>query len=281
MSDKLDRFARGKLSPAESRELAQQALDDHDLFDQLTSASLARRGPAARARRQFTWPRMALLATAAAIVAGVALYVPQRKAAPVRTAAAIFSPPILLAHNGDSNAGVFRGADADSRAPRAGGSIKSIDGPIATLDLGSLDGVAKGAEVDVTRDGQLIGRIKLTTIFRDHSRGEVAGGAPVRLNDQVRVPPSARLRAVLDQIAAALARGESEKAMSLAQQAALDTFDADLSTRDDLNNAGVLAELHGDRSKAAALYDRALQTNPSAHDRQAIEANLARLEGAR
>jgi len=268
MSEKLDRFAGGKLSPAESRELAQQALDDHALFDELTSAAVA--------RRQIKWPRTALLAAAAAIVAGVALYVPQRKAAP-----AISSPPILLARNGDSNAGVFRGADADSREARATGLIGSIDGGIATLDLGSLDGVAKGAEVDVTRDGQLIGHIKLTTIFRDHSRGEVAGGVPVRPNDQVRVPPSARLRAVLDQIAAALARGESEKAMSLAQQAALDTFDADLSTRDDLNNAGVLAELHGDRSKAAALYGRALQTNPSAHDRQAIEANLARLEGAR
>jgi hypothetical protein len=281
MSEKLDHFAAGKLSPAESRTLAQQALDDHDLFDELTSAALARRGLAARARKQITWPRMAVLATAAAVIAGVALYMPQRKAEPESLAASISSPPILLARNGDSNDAVFRGADAGSRESRATGSIRSIAGDTAAIDLGSLDGLAKSADVDVVRGGQVIGHIRLTTIFRDHSRGEVAGGAPVRLNDQVRVPASARLRAVLDQIAAALARGEAEKAMSLARQTSIENFDAELSTRDDLNNAGVLAEFHGDRSRAVALYGRALQANPSAHDRQAIEANLARLEGAR
>src|SRR3954447_22718949 len=104
MSEKLDRFARGQLSPAESRELAQQALDDHHLFDELTFTALTRRARAARARNQITWPRLALLATAAAVVAGIALFAPQRKAGPVRPAPAVFSPPILLARNGESKA---------------------------------------------------------------------------------------------------------------------------------------------------------------------------------
>ena len=131
------------------------------------------------------------------------------------------------------------------------------------------------------RGGQAIGRVKLTTIFRDHSRGEIASGAALGVNDRVRVPPSARLRAILDQIDATLARGEVEKAMSIAQQAALETFDAGLSGEEDLNNAAVIAELHGHPAKAGELYRRALQTSPSGQDRQAIEKNLARLKGAK
>jgi tetratricopeptide (TPR) repeat protein len=281
MSDKLDRFARGKLPPAESRELAQQAIDDHDLFDKLTSTAVTQRGFAARARKQITWPRAAILATAAAVLMGVALYGPQPNAERVTQVVAISRPPVLLARNGDSNAAVFRGADAGSRDSRVTGSIGSIAGGVASIDLGSLDGLAKDAEVNVVRGGQVIGPIKLTTIFRDHSRGEIPSGASIHVNDQVSVPPAARLRAVLDQIAATLARGEADKAMSIAQKASLESFDAELSSQDDLNNAGVVAELHGDRGKAGELYRRALQTNPPGQDRQAIEANLARLEGAK
>jgi hypothetical protein len=281
MSEQLDRFARGKLSPAESRKLARQSLDNHDLFDELTSAAIARRGPAGRANRQITGPRVALLATAAAIIAGAVLYAPRPGAAPARQAAATISPPILLARNGDADGAIFRGADADSRESRATGSIRSLAGGTATIDLGSLDGLEKGADVDVWRDAQVIGHIKLTTIFRDHSRGEIAGGAAIHAGDQVRVPPAAHLRAVLDQIAATLARGDRDKAMSLAQQTSLDSFDAQLSSQDDLNNAGVIAELHGNRTEAGELYRRALQASPAAQDRQSIEKNIARLKGAK
>ena len=77
------------------------------------------------------------------------------------------------------------------------------------------------------------------------------------------MPPAARLRAILDQIDAALARGEAAKALSIAQQASAEGFDGDLSSAEDLNNAGVIAELHGDRLKAMSLYQRALQTGAS------------------
>jgi len=282
MSEKpLDRFARGELPPSESRDLAQRSLGDHDLFDELTSMAIARRGLAARGRKLITWPRIAIFAAAAAIIIGVALYAPHPNSEPVRTHTAISAPPTLLARSSDSNPTVFRGADAGSREPRATGSIGSIADGLATIDLGSLDGLAKGAEVDVIRGRQTVGHIKMTTIFRDHSRGQITGGESVRLNDQVRVPPTARLRAVLDRISAALARGEPENAMSIARQASLESFDAELSSDDDLNNAGVIAELHGNRTKAGELYRRALQTIPSGQDRRAIEKNLARLEGVR
>jgi tetratricopeptide (TPR) repeat protein len=282
MSDKLlDRFARGELSPAESRDLAQQALDDHDLYDELTSTGIARRGLATRGRKRISWPRSAIFLAAAAVIVGVVLRAPQRNSEPVKPDVAIAAPPALLARNGASNPATFRGADTESRESRATGSIGSIADGIATINLGSVDGLAKDAVVDVIRGGQATGHLKLTTVFRDHSRGEIASGASISVNDQIRVPPSARLRAILDQIDAALARGEAEKAMSIAQQASIESFDATLSSDEDLNNAGIIAELHGNRTKAVELYGRALQTNPSGQDRQAIEKNLARLRGAK
>jgi Flp pilus assembly protein TadD len=69
--------------------------------------------------------------------------------------------------------------------------------------------------------------------------------------------------------------------MSIAQQASIESFDAVLSSAEDLNNAGVIAELRGNRTKAGELYRRALQAGPSVQDREAIEKNLARLKGAK
>jgi hypothetical protein len=95
------------------------------------------------------------------------------------------------------------------------------------------------------------------------------------------VPPAERLRAILDQIAANLARGETEKAMSIAQQVSVQSFDAELSSEEDLNNAGVIAELHGNQLKAGELYNRAWGASRSAQHRQAIEKNLARVKRAK
>jgi hypothetical protein len=277
----LDRFARGELPPAESRELAQKALGDGDLFAELTSTAIARHGLATRKRKTITRPRIVILAAAAAVILAVVLYAPWRKSQPARPDAAISAPPILLARNGDSNPATYRGPDTESRQSRAIGSIESIAGGIATIDLGSVDGLTKDAEVDVVRNGEAVGKIRLTTIFRDHSRGEIAGALPARAKDQVRVPPSARFSANLDQMEAAVARGDTEKAMSIARQASVEGFHVDLSRAEDLNDAGVIAELHGDRVKALDFYQRALRMAPSEENRQAIEKNLSRVRGGK
>ena len=135
--------------------------------------------------------------------------------------------------------------------------------------------------MDVVRDSEVIAKIKLATIFRDQSRGEVANGSSIRRNDLVRVPPVARTLAILDQIHAALARGASQEALRIAQQASVEGLDAHLTSAADLNNAGVIAELHGDRLKAITLYQRASQTSTSQADEQAIEKNLRRVKAVK
>ena len=277
----LDRFARGEVSPTESRELAQKALGDDDLFDELTATAIARHGLVTRKRKIITRPRIAILAAAAAVILAVVLYPLERNTRPVKPDVAILAPPILLARNADSNPAAYRGADTESRESRATGSIESIANGIATIDLGSVDGLAKDAEVDVVRDAQVIGQIKVSAIFRDHSRGEIVNGSSIRAKDQIRIQPLARLRANLDQIEAAIARGESEKAMSIVRQASVEGFEADLSNAEDLNDAGVIAELHGDKVKAIEFYQRASQTTASEQDRQAIEKNLRRMRGGK
>ncbi len=170
----LDRFARGELSPAESRELAEQALGDHDLFAELTSTAIAKTALPIRRRSKRTWPRLAIFAAAAAVILGVVLYTARRNSRPARPDVAISAPPLLLARNADSNPTAYRGGDTESRESRATGSVESIADGVATIDLGSVDGLSKDAQVDVIRDGEDIGRINLTTIFRDHSRGTIA-----------------------------------------------------------------------------------------------------------
>jgi hypothetical protein len=285
MSDeKLDRFARGELSSLESRELARKALEDPELFEELTQTSIARTGLSQRVRRKIAWPRIAIGAIAASAILGVALYAISRSSHPPRSEAAISAPPILLARSVDSSGATFRGSDRtdpETRQPRASGFIESVTGGSVTIDLGSLDGLAQGSEAEVIRDGQAIGKIKLSTIFRDHSRGEITSGLSIRPRDRVRVPPAALLRGILDQIDAAMARGDAVTAMTIAQQASVEAFDAVWSSAEDWNNAGVIAELHGDKRKAIEFYERASQSHPSADSRRAIESNLARVRGAR
>ncbi|HLW76842.1 MAG TPA: hypothetical protein VKS01_07645 [Bryobacteraceae bacterium] len=283
MSDeRLNRFARGELSPAESRELAQQALGDGDLFDELTATALARTALVKRGTKILTWPRVAMLVAAAVVALGIALYTSRRNSPPttqVASSGASSSAPIFLAHAG-GNTSVFRGDEPGSRAPKAAGSIDSIVGRIATIDLGSLDGLVKGAEIEAIRDGKSLGTIRLGTIFRERSRGEIGRNAGMRPGDQVRVPPAIYLRAILDQIDAAVARGDSSGARQIAQQASVDRFEVDAPSAEDLNNAALIAELHGNKSKAIELFEGALETSPPQQKKQIIAENLARARGA-
>lgn len=162
------------------------------------------------------------------------------------------------------------------------GSITSIAGEVVTIDLGSLDGLAKGAEAEVLRDGKILGRIRLTTIFRESARAELPPGLTPRVSDSVRVPLPLYLQAALDQIAALSASGDQEGARRIARQAAAgDSVDIPITSYEDWNNLGGIAEYRGDRVRAQSHYEQALRAGPPPEARRIIEENLARTRGAR
>jgi hypothetical protein len=276
--EKTDRFARGDLTPAESRDLAQQALDDPELFDELTSTALARTAWARSRRSRIISPRVAWIVAAAAAVAilAVALYVLRRPSQLAPQTIAVSSGPIFLSQIVDST--TFRGPEPDSRPARAAGSVMQVEGRAVTIDLGSLDGLAKGGEVELVRDGQTTGKLTVTTIFRDHSRGLASPGISVRVKDEVRVPRQMVLRAALDQIDALIARGDSGGARRIAEQVSGEDADPASMSPADWNNLGAIAELHGDKGKAQVAYQRALRDNPPGPARQSIQTNLARVK---
>jgi len=278
--ENLDRFARGELSPAESRELARQALASPELFEELTSTAIARAALAHRKPRKRIWPRMAALA-AAAVIGAVSLYMLRQSPRAPAAAIAISGPPVFLGRGSDAGA-PFRGAEPESRAPRSAGSVTSIADGSADIDLGSVDGLAKDGTVEVVRGGRTMGTIELTTIFRERARGKATPGLTVLPADRVRVPAPIHLRALLDQIAALSARGDAKEARRMAVQAAAnESLDVASPDYDDWNNLGGIAELRGDREKARSFYQQALHANPPQNDRRIIENNLARVKGTK
>jgi len=277
----MNRFARGELSPLEARALAQEALDDPNLFDELTAMSVGRAGLSKRRSKILKWPWIALAGVAAAVALVALLPTLRRTAKPVTVAVAVAREPILLARNSDPNSAVFRGAESDGRAPRALGSVVSVADGQAAFDLGSLDGLAKGGRVDVMHDGKPVGTLAVTTVFRERARGDASPGLKLHAGDQVRVPDAAYLGALLDQIDALSARGDSAGARRMADEASHLAADSDASDYAGLNNLAVIAELRGEKAKARSFYQRALAANPPEAALLSIAGNLARVEGAK
>src|SRR6266850_2786000 len=260
LEDPIDRYVNNELSAAEARALAQKALDDPELFEDLTFSALAKAAlsdptlgkklqqpPSTAKLIRFSRRVRVFVAGAAAAAAIVAFSIyslrstlPQqnpRSPAQAETVTAPLKPalassatagqPILLASDLQSEAAgrgapVFRSDQPDSRAPRPAGAIVSIENGVAVVDLGSLDGVAKGGELQVFRgeqSTQAIGRVTVTTVFRERARGTIVGGQEIQINDRVLVADAAYLGALLEQVDALSARGDSEAARIMAEKA--------------------------------------------------------------
>jgi Flp pilus assembly protein TadD len=195
----------------------------------------------------------------------------------------------------------------------------------ADLDLGSLDGLTKGSGLQVFRGSELVGRLQVTTLFRERARARVTEGSELRPKDEVRVANTDHLNALLQQADTAFNRGDPDKAIKLAKEAVrwgesvgvppdamavssnelgvLHMLRGEYGPAESLlyraasaapktdpvyvrinNNLGVLAELWGDRDKAAARYNEALGAGRGADpgdQRQTVERNLARVRGSR
>jgi tetratricopeptide (TPR) repeat protein len=263
INSRLDRYMNRELHPAAARALAHEALDDPQLFEELTAISLARaavdspattdralaqaalddedlfdtlvargaveaavRTPLPRRRRAIVITGMATAAAASLLAFFVLRPSPLVVRQPAQPAHAVVSQPfvapaILLTSElqpvRSHAAPIFRGADAASRAPKTEGAIISLEDRIATVNLGSVDGLAKGTELPVIRNGS-IGRIVITTVFRDRARGDIVDGETIQTGDQVRVPGSVHFSSILQQVNAAASSGDLKTARDLARK---------------------------------------------------------------
>jgi hypothetical protein len=309
--------------PAAARALAHQAFDDEAVFDTLVAEGAVesslrdpafRAALAARERRKY-W----LVPTAGAAVGAAAtlltFFVLRPSPHPIqhRVQQVRVIPNVLLSSDlkpaVSPNAPVFRGSDAASRPPRSDGTITSVEDGIATVNLGSLDGLAKGTELEAAH-----GHIVITTVFRDRSRGRLVAGAAAA-NDPVRVPNAVHLSAILEQVDALAASGNLQTARDVARNAltigtsgetrqlleklaaldyqagapdaareryevAVNNFDQPPSASPaeraaTLANYGALALLNGDQRRAEDLLQKALPLASDPALRSQISANLA------
>ncbi|MBZ5607829.1 MAG: tetratricopeptide repeat protein [Acidobacteriia bacterium] len=302
--DALKLYVSGELSPQAQRELAQEALENEELFDALAAHGAMEQSlkePAVRSalspaseRRAKLLPfprktRAIAIGSIAAVLALLAVYsiktqfwVESKSVATIQPPAAppvrALTPgldltterPVLLAKDltphpdGSGATPVFRSATPDSRAPQPSGSIVSVDGLVATVNLGSLDGLAKDVELEVFRgpgSRQTIGRLVVTTVFRERARARIISGEGLRENDQVRAGAPVYLGAVLQQIEALVDQNDVAKASDAARGA--------LAWAD--SNAGASGEKRRIVERLAALDYRAGDTAAAEeHYRSAI-----------
>ena len=222
-------------SPATTdRGLAQSALDDPDLFDTLVARGAmeaAIRVPHRRKYRTFLWAAGLAAAVAAGLLTFLVLRPSPHPPEPARVAipkAPAVAPTILLTRDLQParlfKAPLFRGAAAPSHAPKSDGVIVSIEDDMATVNLGSIDGLAKGTELPVVRNhpevgNHEVGRVTITTVFRDRARGSFPPDTPIQTNDAVHVPIAMHLRAILQQVDALAANGDLKSAREVARNA--------------------------------------------------------------
>jgi hypothetical protein len=137
--------------------------------------------------------------------------------------------PVLLATDLEpgparrNGAPVFRSPEQDSRSPQPTGSIVAIEDGMATINLGSVDGLAKGSELQISRNQRTVeaaGRFVVSTVFRERARGLILAGQAIEVNDQVRAPAAIYLGAVLQRVEALSGQGDSNAARTIAEKAA-------------------------------------------------------------
>jgi len=160
----------------------------------------------------------------------------------------------------------FRSPEAKSRSPRLAGSIVSIEDGSAAIDLGSLDGIAKGTELRVFRDDratQPIGRLIVTTVFRERARGRILDGQEIQVNHRARLPGATHLRALLDRVDALSRGGDSEASRALAEKAVAWAEAADVppgERRKALERLAALEHQAGSLSAAERHYQSAVDS---------------------
>jgi tetratricopeptide (TPR) repeat protein len=274
----LDRLLAGELPHAEQRRLAQEALDDSELFEVLTAAALTKAAletpTAADAARRFEGRRLrprrtilAVLAAAAAVVLAVAYgwarwsMVPA--APPPAAASVVGTPPVLLTARVVTSTGqTFRTEAAPPRSPKTTGTVVSVRDGVVEIDIGALDGLKQDMNLRILRGGRPLGSMTTNAVFRERTRGRVRSG-DVRPGDRVEIDPAVTASALLGQAHARRAAGDMTgarevvaRAVSLAEAASLPP---DIRRRS-LTELGKLMHDQGNLAEAARLFQQALDT---------------------
>jgi len=205
----------------------------HGAMESRRQASHATRG----GRRPALALAFASLALAAG--AGIVVYLASRPA-PTRTAVdatpvrpssdpavpaqqARPAPVLLTASASDvlaRPAAEFRGTSADGREPRPEGSVVAVEDDRVTIDLGALDGLSRGARVEVLHNLTPAGTITIDRVFRERASGTAPDGAMLpHPGDRVRVALSIQVDALLSGARDRLAVGERAGARAFAERA--------------------------------------------------------------
>ena len=256
MRARLDRYTTGELPIEAERALARAALDDPQLFDALMTAGATRAaldregtqdgvfgavGPAPPTRSFWRAPvRAAAFALAAALLIFAVFYpgarhdgraVPTQAAtSPGSSSAAVASvslpaPAVLSARLEDfatTPSSEFRSPHTVSRSPRTEGRVSlASHGAGVIVPLGSLDGITQGSELQIVRGSsrEPVGRLTITTVFREQSRGRVDPHATVRQGDVALVPSQVLVAALHQQMVALAAAGDIAGARQAATRA--------------------------------------------------------------
>lgn len=243
--DRLDRYAAGELSLREQRDLAQAALDDPALFETLTATALLRESvraddplavPPRVARRRRPMPLLAVVGGAMAAAAAFGVVVIWRSSAVLpsrhtvsdaRTAQPVpqrapTEPAFLIVRvDPDPSRSEFRSVEAGTRLPRDNGVVAARQGDEIEINLGSIDGLAKGSTLSLIRKdgGELSATLTVETVFRDRARGRARPAANARPGDRVEVSRADAVRALLEHADARVAGGDLSAARRLAELA--------------------------------------------------------------
>ena len=257
MPARLDRYTTGDLPIDEERALARAALEDPHLFDELMTAGATRAaldregtqagvlgaaGAAAPLRGFWRAPvRAAAFALAAALLIFAVFYPRARndgRAAPAQAATSpgsshtgvvsgsLPAPVVLSARLEDfassSSSSEFRSAHTVSRSPKTEGRVSlASQGADVVVPLGSLDGITQGTELQIVRGSsrEPVGRLTITTVFREQSRGRVDPHARVKPGDVALVSSSVLVAALHQQMVALVAAGDITGAREAATRA--------------------------------------------------------------
>ena len=115
----------------------------------------------------------------------------------------------------------------------------------ATINLGSVDGLAKGSEVEVYRDNTLkhpAGTLRVGTLFREQARADV-GPKDLKVKYVVQVTDGDHLQALIQQATASEARGDLTEARRAAASANKWANNATVTTSQKASAAELLARL--------------------------------------